>query len=132
MKVIVTISISILIFFQSVGLGASDILMLKNLVEHAQYHSETYGDDFRTFIKKHYGSLKKKHQKEHKGEKSEKEKLPFQHNCFHHLMNEVTLMAYEFPFKEPVISPTANINFHYENLYSSFEKHSIFQPPEYA
>lgn len=101
------------------GIGASDIFMLKDLVEHVQYHSEEYGDDFKTFFKKHYGSLKAEHQKKHKKEKSDHEKLPFQHNSHNHLMTGVILITYEGPLKKPGVLSKGNSNFHYRNLYSS-------------
>ena len=58
MKTLFAISLSLLVFFQSVGIGISDVFMLTDLVEHAKFHSEEYGDDFFAFFDKHYGALK--------------------------------------------------------------------------
>ncbi|MDX1783225.1 MAG: hypothetical protein R3361_03620, partial [Aequorivita vladivostokensis] len=85
MKTILAISLSFLVLVQSAGLGVNDILLLGRFVEHAEYHSENYGDDFFNFVEKHYGSLKMEHQKNHNEEDEEHEELPFQHISCHHL-----------------------------------------------
>lgn len=132
MKILVAISLSFLVFFQSVGLSISDVFMFSELVEHSQYHSQEFGDDFFTFFQKHYGDLKAEHQKNHKEEKSQHEKLPFQHNHCNHLMAEVIVISYEFPLDKTVVSYTVNPHFFYQDLYSFQERVSIFQPPKIA
>ena len=132
MKTIVAISLSFLIFFQSVGFGMADIFMLKNLVEHAQLHFEESGDDFFTFFEKHYGDLKTEHQNGHNGEKSPHEKLPFQHIDCQHLLAEAVVRGYEFSIKKSVISYAANPHFYYQDFYSFLDKTTIFQPPRIA
>ncbi|MGB3343912.1 MAG: hypothetical protein WBA61_08375 [Aequorivita sp.] len=132
MKIIVAISLSFLVFFQSVGFGVADIFMLTDLVEHVKYHSEEYGDDFLTFFQKHYGELKSEHQKSHKEEKSQHEKLPFQHNNCNHLLAEVIVGSYEFQLEKSIVSYTATPHFYYQDLYSFLERVSIFQPPQLA
>ncbi len=132
MKIIVAISLSFLVFIQSVGLGLADVFMLKDLVEHVQFHSEEYGDDFFTFFEKHYGDLKTEHQNTHNGEKSPHEKLPFQHNNCNHLLAEVIMVGYQFPIEKSVGIYTANPHYYYQDLYSFLERASIFQPPKIA
>lgn len=132
MKTLVAISLSFLVFFQSVGLSVSDIFLLNDLKELAEYHSEEYGDDFFTFFEKHYGDLKAEHQKTQNEEESQHENLPFQHNSCNHLVAEVIVMGYEFSFEKAVVSYTANPHFYYQNLYSFLERASIFQPPKIA
>ena len=132
MKTIVAISLSFLVFFQSVGVSIGDIFLLNELVEHAQYHSEEFGDDFFTFFEKHYGDLKAEHNKNHKEEKSQHEKLPFQHNNCNHLLAEGVMLGYEFPLEKSVVTYTANPHFYYQDLYSFLERVSIFQPPKIA
>ncbi|QAA81111.1 hypothetical protein EI546_04925 [Aequorivita sp. H23M31] len=132
MKTIVAIALSFLVFFQSVGIGLSDMFMMKDLVEHAKYHSEEFGDDLFTFFEKHYGELKAEHQKNHQEEKSQHEKLPFQHNNCNHLVAEVVIPTYELPHGKTLVSYTANPHFFYQNLYSYLERVSIFQPPKIA
>lgn len=132
MKTIVAISLSFLVFFQSVGIGLSDILTITDLVEHAKYHSEEFGDDLFTLFEKHYGDLKAEHQKNHQEEKSQHDKLPFQHNNCNHLVAEVVLPNYELPLEKKVVSYTANPHFFYQDLYTYLERVSIFQPPKIA
>lgn len=110
----------------------SDIFMMTDLVEHAKYHSEEYGDNFFTFFEKHYGDLKTEHQKSNKEERSQHEKLPFQHNSCNHLLAEVVVIDYVFPLEKTVVSYTADPHFYYQNLYSFLERVSIFQPPQIA
>lgn len=129
MKSLITISLSFLVLFQSVGISSSDILTLTDLAEHAKYHSEEYGDDFFTFFEKHYGALKTEHQKNHKEEKSEHEKLPFQHNNFNHSLSKIIVMGSGFYLEKPLLTLTSNPHFYYQNLYSYLEKPSVFQPP---
>lgn len=131
-KIIITISLSFLVFFQSVGIGMADIFLLGRFVQHAEYHSENYGDDFFTFFEKHYGSLKTDHQKNHKEEKQEHEQLPFQHVSCHHVLNDVVLETFEIPILKAEINTLPLHTFHYQNLYASLEKVAIFQPPKSA
>lgn len=132
MKSIITISLSFLVLLQGVGIGVSDILVMDELVEHAKYHAETHGDNFFNFFEKHYGSLKAEHQKNDKEEKSDHEKLPFQHNSSNHLMTDVVLVTFEVPLSKSIIPSSTTSNFHYKNLYSFIKKPSIFQPPKLA
>jgi len=132
LKTIVAISLSFLVFIQSAGLSISDIFLLNDLIEHAEYHSEEYGDDFFTFFEKHYGDLKAEHENSQKGEKSSHEKLPFQHNNCNHLVAEVIVVGYEFMLEKTVISYNANPHFYYQDLYSFLERTSVFQPPKIA
>lgn len=130
MKALITISLSFLVLFQSVGISTSDILTLTDLMEHVKYHSEKYGDDFFTFFEKHYGNLKTEHQKNHKEEKSKHNKLPFQNNNFNHSLSEVVDTGYEFYLEKPIYTLTSIPHFCYQNFYSYLEKLSVFQPPQ--
>lgn len=132
MKSFVAISLSILVFFQSLGFGITDVLLLNNLVEHAQYHSEEFGDDFYTFFEKHYGDLKAEHQKTQQEEKSQHEKLPFQHNHCNHLLADVIFTGFEFPLQKSIVCNTVDPHFFYQDLYSFLERAYIFQPPKIA
>lgn len=110
----------------------SDIFLMNDLVEHAEYHSEEYGDDFFTFFEKHYGNLKAEHQKTDKEDKSQHEKLPFQHNSCNHLVAEVVVLGFHFSLEKTVVSYTADSHFYYQDSYSYLERTSIFQPPRVA
>lgn len=132
MKTIISISLSFLIFFQSVGIGMSDVFMLNDLIEHAKYHSETYGDDFFTFLEKHYGTLKAEHEKNKQEENHDHKKLPFQHNNCNHLLIEIVLVFYEFPIKKSEISYPQKHHSYYQDFYSFLNNSNIFQPPQIA
>jgi len=132
MKTLIAISLSFLVFFQSVGIGMADVFMLNDLVEHAKYHSEEYGDNFLTFFEKHYGSLKAEHQQNQQEENHDHDKLPFQHNNCNHLLTEVVLMDYEFPLKKSEISYPQEHHFYYQDFYSFLNRSNIFQPPKTA
>lgn len=132
MKNLLAISISLIVSIQSIGMDISDIFMLKDLVEHAKFHSKEYGDDFFTFFEKHYGELKTEHQNTHHEEKSQHDKLPFQHNNCNHSLSEVVVSGYAFPLKKSVTFYTNEHHFHYKNLYLFLEIAPIFQPPRIA
>lgn len=129
MKALVAITLSFLVFFQSVGIGVADIFMLSNLVEHAKFHSEEYGDDFFTFFEKHYGTLKVEHEESQQGEKHAHERLPFQHNNCKHLLTEVIVINYKFSFEKSENYYSTKHQFYYKDLYTFLERVSIFQPP---
>ncbi len=132
MKSLLALTFSFLVFFQSAGLGINDLFLLGSLAEHAKYHSENYGDDFFTFIEKHYGSQKTEHQKNHNEEKQEHEELPFQHISCNHIITDLVLMNFDLSvLKEEILSQRSQ-TFFYQNLYSSLKKVSIFQPPKFA
>ncbi len=132
MKSLVGILLSLLVFSQSVGIGISHILMIDKQVAHIQYHSENHADDYFTFLKKHYASLKAEHQKNNKEEQFIHDKLPFKHNSYYHLESELILITYIFPIEKLGNSSKTISNFRYENLYSLLEKPSVFQPPKFA
>lgn len=132
MKKVVIILISLLVFFQSMGVNIADVYLLKDLLEHVQYHSEDIGDDFLMFFQKHYGDLKAEHHNNNKEEKSQHEKLPFQQNKCNHILTEIVVLDCGVLLEKPLFSYTANSHFYYQDLYSSRERDSIFQPPQIA
>ncbi|SRR5690554_2651489 len=132
MKIFVAISLSILIFFQSVCLNFSDLFLMKDLIEHAQFHSEEYGDDLFTFLQKHYGELKAEHLENNDKEDAQHEKLPFQHKHCTHLITEIIVLHFQIEIGAYVNYLTSHQSFHYENFYSFTEGPPLFQPPRLA
>lgn len=108
------------------------MLMFGKLVQHAKHHSEKHGDDFFTFMQKHYGSLKAEHEENDKEDRHDHEKLPFQHISCHHVIADIVIVPLEIPILKKEISTQETHSYHYQNLYSSLEKVSIFQPPQFA
>ena len=125
MKVLFSISLSVLLLLQTVNFGAADLLRLDGLVEHVQRHSEIYGDSFFDFLTKHYGSSKKDHLTAHEGH----EDLPFNHDAAKATINiyvvgESQIFELTTP---PVLHP--KVTYFYTNSYTSQTPHKIFQPP---
>ena len=59
----VSIAASFLILIQSFNICISDLVDLSELIEHAKFHSEKYGDNLFVFLSKHYGELEADHNK---------------------------------------------------------------------
>lgn len=124
---------SFLILAQSLGFHANDLAELDELFNHAKFHQETYGDNFLVFMAKHYGDLKAEHEKEHREEKKDHEKLPFQHHC--HSTTSSTYVIRDFStnfLKIQVFEVDETHNFFYSNSYHSLEVDEPFQPPRVA
>ena len=77
---LISIVLSSFILLQSFQIHLGDMVQLDELMEHAKFHNDTYGDSFIVFISKHYGELKVEHNKKHQEEQEDHEQLPFQHS----------------------------------------------------
>ncbi|GAB5474839.1 MAG: hypothetical protein Mars2KO_29380 [Maribacter sp.] len=129
---ITSIAISMLILIQSLNVHFDDLVELDELIEHAQFHAEEYGDNFFVFISKHYGELKAEHSKKHQEEKEEHERLPFQHQCqtltlYAHVLNQIPDNNLGMDF-----SVDPNPNFFYQASYRSLVQEGLLQPPRQA
>ena len=118
---------------QSFYLMAEDILQLDELLEHAQFHKQEYGDNFLVFLSKHYGELKLDHSKNHQDEQSDHEQLPFQ--CQGH--SSILIAYLQFNSSSLFngiegLNLTPETNFHYLNLYASLHEEELLQPPRRA
>lgn len=132
MAKIFSIVVSILVLFQSFNLDLGDLAHIDDLLEHAELHSEKYGDNFIVFISKHYGELQEKHSQDHQEEQKEHEELPFTNHCCTHVFTAYVVSKIQLSNLKtgPVADFTAN--FYYLDNYSTFEKSDIFQPPKQA
>jgi len=126
MKSIINIILAVFILFQGMFSYVDIIFQIDELLEDYQIHQVKYGDDFTTFISKHFGDLRlehqKQHQKEHQNHKhhnSTEINMHFDYICFKDFV--------EIPLKSEILSKENNFSF--KNLFSSFEKEKIFQPP---
>lgn len=119
---------SLLILAQSFNINTESILKLSALIEHAHYHKDAYDDNFITFLSEHYGGLTSLHKNQHQEHKD----LPFKDH--HHMLCHVNslftfnhsnyyIVVRHFFEKQPQ-------QFFYQELFSSFEKSPIFQPPK--
>lgn len=128
MTKLIVILLSNLILLQSLNIGLETFSKINVLIEHAQFHQETYGDTFTDFLIEHYGDkeiITKKH-KEH-GD------LPFKQDCVNHnhLPSVFTLNTQIFELKE-TLAIQIQQNYFYKESFSLVEKSSIFQPPKHA
>ncbi|MDT7830035.1 hypothetical protein RQM65_15310 [Pricia sp. S334] len=120
-----------LILIQSFDIAMEDIVQFDELLEHAEFHAEEYGDNIFVFISKHYGELKEQHNKDHQEEKKDHEKLPFQNHCS--CSSTVAIVSDKY-----VVSLTSfpnldgETNFYYPALISSLHAIGRFQPPRSA
>lgn len=129
---IITIGTALLIFLQSVNIHFNDLVEMDKLIEHYQFHSDEYGDDFMVFLSKHYGKLKVSHSEKHQEEQKDHEQLPFQHQsqCSQLLVFVVeTAPIFQSRSEVPMDSPS---NFHYQISYSPIWGDGPFQPPKHA
>jgi hypothetical protein len=129
---LIAIILSGFILIQSFQIGAEDMLQLDELIEHAQFHKQEYGDNFFVFISKHYGELKAEHSKNHQEEKQDHEQLPFQ--CQGHSTTIIASLPFNNcnNFNVVEITASSESSFHYLNLYSSLHEKELLQPPRQA
>jgi len=122
--------ISSLILAQSFNIHISDILKLDELMEHAQFHKEEYGDTIFTFLSKHYGEMKTNHT--NNDQEEDHKQLPFNHDYNFGFLTAFVMNKVKYSIEETkeIIYPTSN--FFYQETYSSFVEYDIFQPPKQA
>ena len=132
MSKLFAISLSALMLIQSFNIGADDIMQLDEMMEHAQFHEQEYGDNFFVFLSKHYGELKAEHNKNHQEQQKDHEQLPFQ--CQGHISSVVAFLPHQLPFYSDDIEilDSTEFNFHYFNFYSSLHEKELLQPPKQA
>ena len=127
-----SILLSVVILSQSFGLHANDIAQLDEFIEHAEYHSEQYGDNVIVFISKHYGELKANHEKEHQDEKEDHDQLPFQHQSHISASTTFIINPQIEEIKANDFSEFKTHNFHYQASFSSCYIEGLFQPPRHS
>lgn len=131
MSKLFTISLSLMILLQSAGIGANDILQIDELIEHAQFHKEAYGDSFFVFLSKHYGDQKTEHSENHQEEQKDHDQLPFQYQG--QILSVVALIVAENNNLNTLeITDSSESNFHYASSFSTLHKKGLLQPPKHA
>lgn len=125
------ILLSSIIFIQSINIGTEDIMQFDELLEHAQFHNQEYGDNFFVFLSKHYGELKAEHNKTHQEEQKDHEQLPFQ--CQGHSTTIIALVLNASFLDTDTVetSHTGEFNFYYLGSNSSLHKMGLLEPPKY-
>ncbi len=132
MSKLFSIVTSLLILFQGFNIHVNDIIELDELIEHAQFHAEEYGDNFIVFLSKHYGELKAEHSKKHQEEKEDHEQLPFQHHCQSASLSVFVLNQPMGTFQQIEVTYDRDSNFHYQASYHSLAQEGLLQPPRRA
>lgn len=132
MSKLIAILLSGFILIQSFQISIDDIMQLDELIEHAQFHKQEYGDGFFVFLSKHYGEQKAAHTEHNHKEQNEHEQLPFQ--CQGHYISILAIV--QIPFQQSIdtfeITTSSEANFHYLNLYASLSDTQLLQPPRQA
>ena len=132
MSKIASILLASILLLQSMHLGMEEVTQFDELLEHAKFHSEKYGDNFLVFLSKHYGELQQEHEKEHREEMPEHEKLPLHHhNCIQSLADFIVLRPL-IPVIKSNQTQNTSAQFYYQESYTSLEAFDIFQPPKAA
>ncbi len=133
MTKLLSILTALLILIQSFNISFGDITQLDELLEHAVFHKDQYGDNLFVFISKHYGELKEDHHKNHKEEHEEHENLPFQHNSStHHMVNALVLFPNNVAREKFEVHSKKGNCFHYLQSDSSGYQSGVFQPPRHV
>lgn len=128
-KILVTY-LSLLFLFQSTFTNVNVVFEVNNLVEDYQLHKVKYGDNLTAFFSKHFGELKESHKEQHKQEHKE-------HKHPANDLNSNVQIDYAFYNNKFILQKNIEIiedqfNFYYQDLFSTFEKPTIFQPPRFA
>lgn len=125
------IQLAFLILIQGVSLNFGDLVQLDELLEHAQFHKETYGDNFFVFLSKHYGELQTEHNEKHKDE-HEHEKLPLNHNSGIHALISPFIINHQLIDDLALdFTPENKNNFYYAFSKSTLFTLGVFEPPRY-
>lgn len=134
MQKVLSIAMSILVFCQSVSFSISDLMQLNQLIKHAQFHNEKYGDGVFDFFSKHYGALKTTHNNNHKEEKNQHDKLPFQNSSVVQAVYGYSPF-WEYAYGCPSVLesiPYRSTHFYFLLPYNYLFKTGVFQPPRCA
>lgn len=108
-------------------------MRINELIEHAEFHQEEYGDSLWIFISKHYGELKKEHMGENPHESSDHNKLPFHHNGCMHMGFLAMIQEDPVPVLDKIVGAEQEKGSFFYQEPSSFQfVKGIFQPPKEA
>lgn len=124
------IQIAFLILIQGVSFNFADLVQFDELIEHAQFHKEEYGDNFLVFLSKHYGELQAEHNQNHQEEAPDHEQLPLNQQLSpllvlspfiidHQIHNDLTM---DYTIQDEAL-------FHYSFSNSSLFSTGVFEPP---
>jgi len=131
MKKIIITYLASLILFQGAFMNTDIVFEINEILLDYQLHKTKYGDNTYTFLSKHFGDLKESHKEEHQKE-HEEHKHPIQDQLVNTPQVDYTFHKFQFIPKNETEQTSKSTNFHYKDIFSSFEKQKIFQPPRIA
>ena len=108
----------------------NDIMQLDELIEHARFHKQEYGDNFFVFLSKHYGKLEAEHTETHQDEQNEHEELPFKCQGQTFTITAFLLLDHTTETNTLEISDIGESNFRYLSSHSLLHKRGLLQPPK--
>jgi len=126
---LISISLSLLILVQSFNISIGEFVEMDELIEHARFHSEEYGDNFLVFLSKHYGELKNEHSEQHQEEQQEHEELPFQQQIHSSTLSAFVIHDQDISTINPNYTVQTSRNYFYRDSHSFFIEKGLFQPP---
>lgn len=127
-KIIVTY-LTFIILFQGISVNSDILYQLNEMIEDYQIHKVKYDDNLTTFIAKHFGDLKESHKKEHQEEHKQRKHPVNELN--NDIQVDFALNFYCLNTSNYIESSEKSSNFSYSNLFSTYEKSSVFQPPKF-
>lgn len=129
---LISISLSLLILVQSFNISLGEFVEMDELIEHARFHSEEYGDNFIVFLSKHYGELKSEHSEKHQEEQKDHEELPFQHQMHSPVLSAFVIDDLDITTINLTFTVRNSGNYYYQDSHSFLLDKGLFQPPRQA
>lgn len=128
-KFFASMLLSGLILLQGLNIHVKDILDLQTFLQHLEYHQSADGDNFYSFLEKHYGLKMAEHEHEDGSNDEKHDKLPFKDKAYNNTVS--FLMVTAGNSSQNLISPTisSKSTFFYQDNYSFLDQTDIFQPP---
>jgi hypothetical protein len=132
MHKIIAVLISSTILLNSFQIGIAGLSQAGELLEHMQYHSDNYGDNFSAFLSKHYGKLKDDHNKNHKEERQKHKQLPFHQEISQQIFSVFLMPKQERPVLEKSQIKYRSACFFYKESSSHYNPEKLLHPPRFS
>ena len=125
------ILLAFLILIQGINLSFGDLAQFDELLEHAKFHKEAYGDNFLVFLSKHYGELQTEHSEQH--QEHEHQQLPLNHSsCAHAIISPFIINHQLIADLTLEFTHENENNFYYTFSKSALYTTGVFEPPRQA
>lgn len=128
MKQLTVIYLSFTLLLQGFNPGLTDLVKVEDMLQHFEYHSQLYGDNFTDFLSKHYGAAKQAHQ-EDADDHPDHDHLPFNQQNSLQTTLAFYIPQYKLPLLKLPVVEKHSLNFIYKEGHSVFGNTEIFQPP---